>query len=376
MLASMRSAPSHRTSTPGAGRVAIAGGAVLFGTSATATRLVDGMPDALTLAAWRQLLGGLALVAVSVAIGQAAWRYRWRPGPTIVGGLAVVAFQAGFFAAVERLGVATATMVVIGTGPVVAGLLDRLLDGTRATGRRCGGIAVAIAGIAVMGGGGQRFAVADCLLAVAAGACFPVYGAATRALMSDRPPSAAIATVFGAGVVPAAALAAIAAGGAGSASAASGPPGAAVVAVALVLAYLGLVTTATAYLLWGYGLARVALGETVAITMLEPVAAFVLAAVVLHEPLGGTRVAGALAVLAGIHLASSKARVAPARSGRGAGGDVVDVAHRPVRRDRGQQHEDRADREHDALVAEPVADLAEAGVVDVAERPLQDVPEQ
>ena len=44
------------------GRLAIAGAAVLFGTSATATRLVDGMPDPLAIAAWPGLSKGLSTV--------------------------------------------------------------------------------------------------------------------------------------------------------------------------------------------------------------------------------------------------------------------------------------------------------------------------
>lgn len=350
-----------------AGRTAIAAAAVLFGTSATSTRLVDGMLDPLFVAAWRQVIGGIALLAVAAVIGQPVWQHPARWWPTVVGGGSVVAFQVGFFAAVDRLGVATATMVVIGTGPVAAGLLDLGLHGTRPTARWALGVAVAIGGIAAMSGGADDVVVADWLLAVAAGCCFPIYGAATRRLLTDRPPVAAIATVFGAGVVPAAALAALGAIGievAGfpvDATIGSRPPGS-VGAIVAVLMYLGLVTTAGAYVLWAYGLARVPLGEAVTITMLEPVAAFVLAAFVLREPLGFVPTAGAVGVLAGIRIAAT----APGRGRanrrwrlrRGAGGDLVDMAHRPSRGDDREEHEHRADRQHDPLVAEAATDVA------------------
>jgi DME family drug/metabolite transporter len=364
--------PARHAPAAGRGRIATAAAAALFGTSATATRLVDGMPDALTIAAWRQIIGGLALVAVAAATGRAVWRSPPRWAPSLIGGAAVVAFQVGFFAAVDRLGVATATMVVIGTGPIAAGALDRWLHGIRPTRRWIAGVAIAIGGIAVMSGGPGHVVAADWLLAVVAGACFPVYGAATRALLADRPPVAALATVFGAGVIPAAALAALGAAGmtlpgADLDRAVAGAPTPEVAAgaapVVAVLIYLGLVTTASAYLLWAYGLARLSLGETVTITMLEPVAAFVLAATVLHEPLGVGPTAGAIAVLVGIRTATVPGRTRPAgrsrRSGRRAGGDLVDVAHRGARGDRGEQHQHGADREDDALVPQPVTDLVD-----------------
>jgi DME family drug/metabolite transporter len=357
--------------TPAArGRLAVAAAAVLFGTSATATRLVDGMPHPSTVAAWRQIIGGVALLATAAACGQAVWRYPARWPPTLIGAAAVIGFQAGFFAAVERLAVATATMVVIGTGPIGAAVLDRWRFGIRPSRRWAVGVGLAAAGMVGMSGGADAVVVGDWLLAAAAGACFPIYGAATRALLADRPPVAAIATVFGAAVVPAAALAAIGAWGttpAGAPIAAAGVQAAAApntAATVAVLAYLGLVTTAGAYLLWAYGLARMPLGETVTITMLEPVAAFVLAAAVLHEPLGVARTAGALGVLAGLRVAMtagrSRAVVRPAGSGRRARGDLVHVTHRRPRGDGGEEHQHGADGEHDPLVPQPVAHLVDA----------------
>jgi drug/metabolite transporter, DME family len=343
------------------GRVAIAAAAVLFGTSATSTRLVDGLPDALTVAAWRQVIGGVALVVVAAVIGQAVWRYPFRWRPTIVGGVAVVAFQVGFFSAVDRLGVATATMVVIGTGPIAGGLLDRLIDGKRPTRRWVAGVAVAITGISMMSGGGGDVVMAHWLLAVAAGWCFPIYGAATGRLLADRPPVAAIATVFGAGVLPAATLAALGATGIAVAGSPLGTTGAGAATTVAVLGYLGLVTTAAAYVLWAHGLARLPLGEAVTITMLEPVAAFVLAVVVLREPVGVVPTVGALAVLAGIRIVATRPRRRGLALRRRAGRDLVDVTHRGPGSDHREQHKDRADRQHDPLVAQAAAHVVEVG---------------
>ncbi|HYN35132.1 MAG TPA: DMT family transporter, partial [Ilumatobacteraceae bacterium] len=103
-------------------RVAVA--ALLFGTSGVAAQLLaPGLP-AVTTAGWRVVLGGAVLVGLSAARGQAPWRYprRWRV--TATGAVAFLVFQLGFFLSVSLAGAATATIVTIGTGPVVAGLLD------------------------------------------------------------------------------------------------------------------------------------------------------------------------------------------------------------------------------------------------------------
>jgi hypothetical protein len=62
---------------------------------------------------------------------------------TLPGAVAFLVFQLGFFLSVSLAGIATATMVTIGTigtGPVVAGLLDRASSIGPAAERPCGGV--------------------------------------------------------------------------------------------------------------------------------------------------------------------------------------------------------------------------------------------
>jgi len=288
---------------PGFARAAVVVAALLFGTTGVATRLLAPELPAATAAGWRIVIGGGALVVISVAAGQPPWRFALRRWSIVIGAVAFLGFQLGFFLAIGRLGVATATVVAIGTGPIVAGLLDRARRGTRLRPRWWAGVALAIVGIAVMTG--MNGVVLDPLgmtSAVAAGCCFPVFGDAIRDLVTDRPPLPAVATVFGAAILPSALLLGVAG---------TDPVGSPGTAVALL--YLGVVTTAIAYLLWSTGLASLSLGDTVTLTMLEPVAAAVLAVVLLHEAAGPATVVGILTALAGVWIASSPGR-GPTRS--------------------------------------------------------------
>ncbi len=274
-------------------RVAVA--ALLFGTSGVAVQLLaPGLP-AVTTAGWRVVLGGAVLVGLSTARGHPPWRYplRWRVA--LPGAVAFLVFQLGFFLSVGLSGVATATIVTIGTGPVVAGLLDRVRRRTPARRRWWIGVGVAVLGIAVTTGAGVvTLNPAGWASAMIAGCCFPLFGSAIRDLAADRPALTSVATVFGAAAIPAVVLLAV--GGSN--------PGATPGTITALL-YLGLVTTAFAYALWSAGLARLTLAGAVTLTMLEPVAATVLAIAVLGEPSGPTTILGIATTLAGVWIAST-----------------------------------------------------------------------
>jgi DME family drug/metabolite transporter len=274
-------------------RVAVA--ALLFGSSGVAAQLLaPGLP-AVTTAGWRVVLGGAVLVGLSNARCQAPWRYSLRWRVTLPGAVAFLVFQLGFFLSVSLAGVATATIVTIGTGPVVAGLLDRVCRGTPLRRRWWIGVGVALLGTAVTtGAGAVTLNPAGLASAMIAGCCFPVFGSAIRDLTTDRPTLTAAATVFGAAIIPAAVLLAIA-----------GSNPAATSGTITALLYLGVVTTAIAYALWSAGLARLTLANTVTLTMLEPVAATVLAIAVLGESAGPTTILGIATTLAGVWIAST-----------------------------------------------------------------------
>lgn len=83
-----------------------------------------------------------------------------------------------------------------------------------------------------------------------------------------------------------------------------------------MLLYLGVVATGVAYACWAVGLSRLSLADTVALTLLEPVAAVIGAAWLLDEPIGAGRAVAMAVVLAGVAIATSSPRQrAPNRAG-------------------------------------------------------------
>jgi len=78
------------------------------------------------------------------------------------------------------------------------------------------------------------------------------------------------------------------------------------VAEGLWLLYLGVGSSAVAFVLWGYGLARLEASRVAAVGILLPVSGLAAVALCLGEPLGVHQLAGAVLVLLGIRLATAR----------------------------------------------------------------------
>jgi DME family drug/metabolite transporter len=209
-------------------------------------------------------------------------------------------------------GVAIGTVVAIGSAPVFTGALSRLTGGPRLDVRWMAATAAAVAGCVVLVTGGQAGGVGaggvgagGVGLALAAGCCYAIYAvAASRLIRAGNSETAVMGLLFGgAAVLLAPVLAA-------------GSPGWLLTARGLALiAYLGVVTTALAYLFYGRGLRTVSAPVAVTLGLAEPVVAAILGLVVLGERLTITDFVGlALVGLALATLVGARAPVAPPRS--------------------------------------------------------------
>src|SRR5439155_2392088 len=99
--------------------------ALCFGTTGTAQALgPDASPAAVGAA--RVVVGGLLLVLVARRLAPRA-AVPWSARAVLAGAAAVAGYQLTFFAAVHETGVAVGTVVALGSGPVFAGLLGRLV---------------------------------------------------------------------------------------------------------------------------------------------------------------------------------------------------------------------------------------------------------
>jgi DME family drug/metabolite transporter len=272
---------------------------VLWGTGGLFGRLLaerTGLSP-LAVAGYRLAVGG-ALLLVPLLLsgrrprGRAAWR---RIGA--VAGLAAL-FQASYFTAVSLTGVGLATLVTIGSAPVIVLLVER--SGGRAM---LGAVGLALVGIVLLvglpGGGldaGQ--ALLGAVFAVVSGSGF-----AAMTLLASRPvPGVDAPLVTGPAFVLGGLVLLV--------PAAAGPgigftPDPAALAL---LAAFAVLPTALAYALYFRGLALTTAAVGAVTALLEPLTAAVLSAVVLGERLGLAGTVGAVLIGAAVVLAGHQQR--------------------------------------------------------------------
>jgi DME family drug/metabolite transporter len=293
----------------GRGVVLVAAASVLFGTTGTALALAPESVTPLQAGAARLVIGGAALAAWLLLIRKAAdgLAVLRRPaGLLLVAGICV--YQPAFFLAAERSGVAVGALVALGTAPVWTGLLAATFEGFRPGRVWVGATGVAVVGLVLLTSAARTPDAWGVVAAATAGASYAVYTVAAARLLRDGvEPAVVMGAGFGAaGVVALPVL--ILAG-----TAWMGQPDGAAVAL-----WLGLATTALAYVWFGRGLKVLPAPTVATLTLLEPVVATVLAVAVLNESVTALQVAGglllltALAVL-GREAASSSRQPAGAR---------------------------------------------------------------
>jgi DME family drug/metabolite transporter len=271
-------------------RVLVLIAALCFGTTGTAQALGPSASPA-AIGAARVLVGGVLLVLVA---------RRGGPRPTapcsaavaVVGAAAVGGYQLTFFAAVDNTGVAVGTVVAIGSGPMFAGLLGRVVRGESLTARWWSATALAVAGVVLLVAAGSVAHVrpGGVALALAAGLCYATYTVAAKGPMAaGHAPEAVMARIFGLGALGLLPVFIF------------NHPGdlASVGGVALAI-YLGAVPTALAYVLFARGLRHLPAGEVATLTLAEPLTAAALGAVVLGEHPGVLALGGIALVLAGL----------------------------------------------------------------------------
>jgi len=272
-----------------AARLQVLLAAVCFGTTGTAQALGPSA-DPLAVGSARIIVGG-ALLLLCARLLRAALPRR----PLVIGAIAVAIaiYQLAFFAAVDQTGVAVGTVVAIGSGPAVAGLLGALVNGERLTARWAAATTLAAVGVILLvaaGGGEASIDIGGILLAVLAGSGYATYTVMAKRLLDH---GAAPIGVMAAGFASAGVLLVPVLLGAGPSF--LGEPG----GLALAL-YLGAVPTALAYVLFARGLRHLSSGETTTIVLAEPLTAVALGVAVLGEQPGAIAIAGAALVLAGL----------------------------------------------------------------------------
>lgn len=301
-----KSIATPQPSTAAGGMALITLAALTWGTIGVAVDLLYGLAETnpLSVGLLRLLLAAPAmLIACRLVVGPGMLRITRRHLAVMaLIGAAFAGYQVCYFAAILRLGVATAVLINICSAPVITALLARAVLGERLSRSVLLAMGGALLGTALLVGGAPAAASLDDLLigaslALGAGLCYSVVGLGSRAVAPHYHPLQPLAVAFSLGAILL--LPAALAGG----LILSYPP-----AGWGLLIYLGVVPTALAYVLYLRGLRSVPATVAATISLLEPLGSTLLAVALLGERLGGVAIIGAALLLASMGLLYSQGK--------------------------------------------------------------------
>lgn len=286
--------------SPRLGLVQISVAGVLWGTGGLAVHVIRdaGSMSVVTISAWRMLIGALFLLVAVAAVrqlGDLRSLVRRHPGRVVLVGVATATYQALYFAAVVAVGVTVSTVVSLGLAPVIVTVVESLRR-RRAPGRTdLLVLTAALVGLVLVsvsaGSAGGPHPMWGVLASIGSGTAYALTTLVGHSLAQQSPPLGLATASTTVGALALAPLALVT----GVGTEALGDP-----VVGLTLVYLGVLTMGLAYLLFYAGL-RTAPGSSAAIaTLLEPLTAAVLAALLLDERLGAAGVLGGVLILAAV----------------------------------------------------------------------------
>ncbi|AHH97707.1 DMT family transporter [Kutzneria albida] len=263
---------------------------VLWGTTGTASSLAPAGAPALIVGAAGLTLGGALLLLTS----RAGLRLLLTRQPLVLLGAAAVAtYPLSFYPAVASTGVAVATVLTLGSGPVFTGLLARVLHGHRLTGHWALATTAAVLGCAVLvigAEGSTHLNPTGILLALLAGLAYAAYTVIGAHLIDQGADArGAVGSMFGGAALLTLPVVLL-----------SQPVWLTTPRGAAVAAHLALITTFLAYLLFGHGLRHTTAAVAATLTLLEPAVATVLGILVTGEHLPALSWTGLAVLGAGI----------------------------------------------------------------------------
>lgn len=279
--------------------------AVCWGTTGTAQAFAPNGATPLAVGAVRLAIGGAALLLWAVIRRSFRAGQPWPVGSAVGAAACMAAYQLCFFAAVARTGVAAGTVVAIGSGPVIAGLIGWLVKRENPGVPWMVATLLATTGCLLLGlsGGGVTIDPVGILLAIGAGASYAIYVFASKTLVAAQRPEAAMGVVFALGAVLLIPLFFM-----------QDYRWLTEVRGLAVALHLGIITTALAYALFAEALTTTPVATAVTLTLGEPLTATLLGVLVLRETLNGLAMSGVLLLLIGLvvlALASRRAAAEP-----------------------------------------------------------------
>lgn len=277
------------------------------GLTGAVTRYVIGASDPVTIAAFRFGIAFLLLLPVALLV-----RTQWPRGRDLLGVavLGILYFCVFFLLYNQSLAMTTAAhgSLALSTLPLVTLVVAALLGKEEVTMRKTLGVLIAVGGATAALFGGLKDAPVGAwrgdLLMLGATVLMALYTVWSRAFMLRSSRMGFLVTGMGFG----SALSALLAWERGGWAMTRGFTANQWIATA----FIGLVGGAVAFYLWVYALERTTPTRVANTMTVNPIAASLLAAVLVNEPIGLNLVLGVAAVAAGIWLASTTPSPQPA----------------------------------------------------------------
>ena len=275
--------------------------ATLWGTTGTAQALGPEGASSIAVGATRNVVGAVVLVAVAALRGQLrAGAAQLERRPLVLAALATAAYQLCFFGGVRLAGVAVGTVVGVGSGPVWGGLVGWVGRGERPGRRWAVATALALGGAALLAtstSDGEGIDPLGIVLALGAGLTYALFALWSKELTDHHDPDLVMTWAFALSAVVLLPIGLAA--GVGPLLSGEGT---------LMALWLGFGSLAASYLLFGRGIAGVAVATATTLSLSEPLTASILGITVLDEEMTAQTLAGMLLVFAGLAVLAIRGR--------------------------------------------------------------------
>ena len=263
---------------------------ICFGTTGTAQALGPKSISPLAVGSGRLIVGALLLYLFHRSAAKSTAKISGRD--LLLSSIGVVLYQITFFSAVKSTGVAIGTVTALGSAPALTGVTAYLINREKPTRRWFIATIITTLGIVVLSTskGLSDFNFRGFLLAIGAGASYSIFAVASkRALTQGVSITDAMFRIFALGAIISTPLLFI-----GNMHWLVTPRG------LMMIAWLGLVPTAFAYIAYAYGLAKVRASTASTLILAEPATATLLAAIVLGEAINSHGWIGITIVIIGL----------------------------------------------------------------------------
>ena len=281
------------------GMLCVLTAAMLWGTTGTLQGLLPPAREPVVVGALRVLLASVGLWAAFLISAPSTKSMPELPKRRIfAAGLAIAGYNLFFFAGVSLAGVGVGTAIALGSGPLWVSLFELVFSGFRPSPRSLAGQAAAITGLTVLVAGdiGQGGAFSGYVLSALAGLSYGSYVYITGGVNQKIPSTLLAAATF-------------------SVSSLVLAPSFLLLSTAWIdlrsiflLLFLGLVAASIPFFLFTFGVRQMHASTAVTLSLAEPFTAWVLATVVLGEPVTQSKVVGALILVVGIRIVAGATR--------------------------------------------------------------------